>query len=74
MGVAVMAVAGIGGHGFGRDDAGVEDRAILVLKLNGAVADVEMVAEHVVQLFEDAGGLGRRYVGDGDVASQGARL
>ena len=66
-----------------RDDVGCrpslqEDNAALqllaadVLELDGGVADVEVVLEHVIELDQDAGALRRRNVGDGHVAGQGA--
>jgi len=67
--VAVMGVGG--GHLFEGDDAALDLGAAGVLELDGGVADVEVVAEDVVELEEDTGALGGRYVGDGDVAGEG---
>ena len=52
----VMAVASAG-HLFDRHDAAFKLLAADVLKLDGGVADVEVVFEHMVQLDQDAGAL-----------------
>ena len=56
MRVAVMA-AGTGGHIFHGDHAAVQFLATLVLKLEGGVADLEVLPEHMVELDQDAGAL-----------------
>jgi hypothetical protein len=58
VGVAVVMAFGCGaGHFFNGDDAAVGFRAADVFKLDGGVADVEMVFEDVVEIEQDAGAL-----------------
>ena len=65
-----MAVGGGAGHLFHGHDAAIELSASDVFKLDGGVADREMVAQHVIELDQDAGALRRRNVGNGDVAGE----
>ena len=72
--VAVVVVAGLGGHFADRDDAAVEDFAIGVFELDSGVVDVEVLPGEGVDLEQDAVALGRRNVVDGDVAGEGVGL
>src|SRR3954468_11915308 len=74
MHVAVVGGIGGGGHLLDGHHAAVGDGAVLVLELDGGVADVEVVFEHMVEAVEDGGALRGGNVGDGDVAGQGAGL
>src|ERR1035438_8162234 len=61
MRVAVVGAAGgASGHLFNGDYAALELAAADVLELNGGMADVKVVLEHVVELEEDAGALDRK--------------
>jgi len=64
----------VSGHFFNGDNAAVGFFAACVLKLDGGVADLEVVFEDVVDLDEDAGALRRGNVVDEDVAGEGAGL
>ena len=68
MRVAVMMVLGarFTGKLFERNHAAMEFRAVFVLELDGGVGDVEVLAENVVQLDENAIALRGRNVGNGD--------
>jgi len=70
MPVAVVAVHA--GHLFHGNHAAVELFAAHVLKLNGGVADVKSLPEHVVELYQNAGALRRWNVGNGHMAGQRA--
>src|SRR5579863_1848937 len=74
MAVAVVGGVGGGGHLFDGDHAAFGNGAVFVFELDGGVADVEMRLEDMVEVFEDAGALGGRDVGNGDVAGEGAGL
>ena len=72
MPVAVVTVRA--GHLFHWNYAAVELFAAYVLKLNGGVADVKSLPEHVVELYQNAGALRRRNVGNGHVTGQRAGI
>src|ERR1017187_5346697 len=70
----LMRVAFTPGHFFNRDDATFQLLAANMLELNCRVTDLEMVLEHMVQLYQDACALRRWNIGNGHVARQGAGL
>lgn len=70
MGVAVMAVSGRAAHLFNGNDAAVELFASFVFKLNCRVLNRKMVTQNVIQLYQNAGTLRRRNVGDADMAGE----
>ena len=51
--------------------AAVGGLAAFDLELDGGVADVELVAQGLVEAFEDAAAIGYRHVGYSDVAGEG---
>ena len=62
------------GQLFHRHYAAIMFAAHIVLKLDGGMRNLEVLFEHVVELVQDAGALGRRNVNDANVASQSAAL
>ncbi len=72
--VAVVFAGCAASHFFNGDDAAIEHLAAGVFELDGGVADLKVVVEHLVELEQDAGALRRWNVGDGDVAGEGAGL
>ena len=65
-----MAVAA--GHLFNGYHAAIEHLAPGVLELDGSVADLKAVAEHLVELGQNTGTLRWGNVGNGHMAGQGA--
>lgn len=59
-------------HFFDGDDAAVGFSAADVLELDGGVADVVVVLEHVVEVDENAGAFRWRDISNGDVAGERA--
>ena len=72
--VMVFVAARFSGKLFDGDNAAMEFGAVFVLELDGGVGDVEVLAEDVVEIHEDAVALGGRNVCDGDMAGQCAGL
>src|SRR5579863_7821846 len=68
----VVLMLGPGGHLFHRHHAAMQLRAASVLKLDRRVADLEVVAQHMIDLQQDARALRRRNVVDRDVTGQRA--
>jgi hypothetical protein len=54
MRVAVVFALSDAGHFFNGDYAAIEHLAAGVLELDGGVADLEIVAEHLIELEQDA--------------------
>ena len=71
-----VVVAGVGaaGHLFHGDHAAFENLAILVFELDGGVADIEVVFEHMPEPRKNSGAFRWGNVVDGDVTGQGAGL
>lgn len=72
VGVAVVVVRA-GGFQFGWGGAAVGGFAAGGFELDGGVGDVELVAEGLIEAFEDATAVGHGHVADGDVAGEGVR-
>lgn len=67
-------VTSVAGHFCHGDYAAIEHLAACVLKLDGGVADVKVVLQHMVDLDKDAGALRRGNIGNGHMAGQSAGL
>ena len=72
--MAVTALAGAAGHIFNGRHTAIELVAADVLELDGGVADLEVLAEQLVELDQNAGACRRWNIGDGHVAGERARL
>ena len=72
--VMVFVATRLTGKLFDGNNAAMKLRAIFMLELDGGVGDVEVLAQHVVEIDEDAVALRGRNVCDSDMAGQGAGL
>ena len=66
----MMVQVGGGRHLFHGDHAAIKHLAILMLELNGGVADVVVILQDMLQPVEDAGAFGGRNVLNGDMAGE----
>jgi len=57
MSMAVMTETCLGAHFFDRNDTAFQLLTAYVFELDGGVHDAEMLAQHVMKVYQDAGTL-----------------